>query len=127
MALAAPNVEIHAIDPNEKMPQLFIQVGTFDVEQNAVSLPIKLKSLTKDKGHIVAVKRSKTKAGKSFMYILAPLNDETVVTELTKTIRCKNNLPKPKRSYVNQLPSTQRQSSNTARPIKPKTSKIRKN
>lgn len=96
LATGTANVEIHAIDPNEKTTRLFIQVGSFDMEQNAKKLANRIENLTKGKGHIVEVKPSKTKAGKKYHVHIGPLNDETVVAELTNTL-IKNKLPKPKK------------------------------
>jgi cell division septation protein DedD len=89
------NVEIHAIDPSKRLPKLFIQVGAYDVEQNAKKLANKIEKLTKGKGHTIAVKQSKTKKGKKYHVHIGPIHDETVITELTNTI-IRNKLPTPK-------------------------------
>lgn len=90
------DVEIHAIDPSEKIPQLFIQVGTFDMKQNAMKLANRIEKLTKGKGHIVEIKQSKTKAGRKYHVHIGPLKDETVLSELSTTL-IKHKLPKPKK------------------------------
>lgn len=113
------HVEVHAIDPNEKLPQLFIQIGTFDLEQNAIKLANKIEKLTKGKGHVMEIKRSKTKAGRKFHVHIGPLSDETVVTELTKTL-AQNNLPKAKKILREPTATIQRKTISLAKPVKAK-------
>lgn len=90
------NVEVRALDPSEKLPQLFFQIGAYDMEQNAKKLANKIETLTKGKNHKITVKHSKTKNGKKYHVHIGPLNDETVMTELTNTL-IRNKLPKPKK------------------------------
>ncbi|HSX19899.1 MAG TPA: septal ring lytic transglycosylase RlpA family protein [Gammaproteobacteria bacterium] len=98
LATGTAKVEIRALDPSDKTPQLFVQIGSFDAEQNAKKLANKIESLTKDKKHNIAIKHSKTKNGKKYHVHIGPLNDETVMTELTNTL-INNKLPKPKKIH----------------------------
>lgn len=99
LATGTSQVEIHAIDPTQqKLPQLFFQIGAFDLEQNAQKLANQIQRITKDKNHTVTVNSSKTKAGKKYHVHVGPLHDETVILELSKTLS-KNNIPKPQRIH----------------------------
>lgn len=94
LATGTARVEIQAIDPSDNTPQIFFQVGTFDLEQNAKKLANKIEQLTKGKKHVIAVKQSRTKGGKKFHVHIGPLKDETVIAELSNTL-IRNKLPKP--------------------------------
>ena len=96
LATGTARVEIQAIDPSDKTPQIFFQVGAFDLEQNAKKLALKIEHLTKGKKHVITVKQSKNKGGKKFHVHIGPLSDETVIAELTNTLS-RNKLPKPQK------------------------------
>lgn len=98
LAKGTAKVEILALDTSPKVPQIFFQLGSYDLEQNAKKLATRLEKLTKGKKHTILVKQSKTKAGKKYHVHVGPLRDETAVTELTNII-IRNKLPKHKKIH----------------------------
>lgn len=94
LANGTANVEVMAIDTDIKPFKTYIQVGRFNAEQNAKKLAEKISKLPKAHGHKVFVKRSKSKQKQVFHVHIGPIQDETVITELTNSI-IKNKLPKP--------------------------------
>lgn len=94
LANGTGNVEIHAINTADIAPKIFLQVGTFSVEKNAKQLAAKIAKVTRHQEHEITVKHKKHKHGKAFHVHIGPLQDETVIAELTKTL-IKNKLPKP--------------------------------
>lgn len=97
LATGTAKVEIQALDPSEKvLPQLYFQIGSYDLEKNAKKLATRIDSLTKGKKHNIAVKHTKTKTGKKYHVFVGPLNDEKTMADLTNTL-IRNKLPKPQK------------------------------
>lgn len=86
-------VEVQAIDHNDKdMPQLYLQIGAFSMENSAKKLASEIHKVTKD--HPVMVRKSKSKRSNLYHVHIGPIKDELLMDQLKKKLTA-NKFPKP--------------------------------
>ncbi len=86
-------VEVKAIDHNEaNMPQLYLQVGAFSVENSAKKLASEIHKVTKD--HPVTVRKGKSKRNNLYHVHIGPIKDELLMDQLKKKLTA-NKFPQP--------------------------------